>query len=337
MISDEQKIYITNGYDKNYSSSVIGDILGLSAAAVRQFWSRKKAIADLPPKVVSLKRKITASMGIAVKNHILQTPKTSQAKILKAANRSVSASKKISRTTVRRFLIDNKLVKKKSTSKPILTDATRKKRLGFVNKWLRNGVNLLGSVIWTDETTVKSHPNTRRESAYVHAKDPPLFQSKVHSGGLSQMFWGCFSKNGTGPLITIDGTMDQFMYKKVLREQLLPELRAAKKLGGEWRLMHDNAPSHKANSIKAYLAEEKVEMIEWPPYSPDMNPIENVWAWMKQKLANDYTVCTNQKDLEENFMEIWESITPDMCIAFCGNYEKRLEAVKIAKGGPTKY
>ena len=63
-----------------------------------------------------------------------------------------------------------------------------------------------------DETTVKSHSNTRRESAYVHSSDPALFQPKFHSGGISHMFWGCVSER-TGPLITIDNILYREYYR----------------------------------------------------------------------------------------------------------------------------
>ena len=74
--------------------------------------------------------------------------------------------------------------------------------------------------------------------------------------------------------------------------------------------MQDNAPCHKAKSIKTFLAAEGVDMIEWPPYSPDLNPIENIWAWMKTKLANDYSISTSADMLSRNFLEIWDSINP---------------------------
>ena len=134
-----------------------------------------------------------------------------------------------------------------------------------------------------------------------------------------------------------NGTMDQTQYKNVLKDHLLPEYEAAKNDGGDWKLMQDNAPSHKAKSIMDFLASKQVEMIAWPPYSPDLNPIENVWAWMKQQLADNFPVSTTREMLEESFMQIWDSITPEMCHAFSGSYEKRLKAVIDANGGHTKY
>ncbi len=78
-------------------------------------------------------------------------------------------------------------------------------------------------------------------------------------------------------------------------------------------------------------------MLEWPPYSPDLNPIENIWAWMKNKLANDYPVCTTREQLETYFLEIWDSIDADFCKQYTFDYKKRLEAVIKANGGHTQY
>jgi len=48
---------------------------------------------------------------------------------------------------------------------------------------------------------------------------------------------------------------------------------------------HDNAPCHKAKSVIDYMSSKDLNPISWPPYSPDLNPIENIWAVLKQKLS----------------------------------------------------
>ena len=39
---------------------------------------------------------------------------------------------------------------------------------------------------------------------------------------------------------------------------------------------HDNAPRHRAKIVQQWLHEIEVETLEWPPQSPDLNPIEHV-------------------------------------------------------------
>lgn len=236
-----------------------------------------------------------------------------------------------------RYLKLNGLVTDKCQLKPPLTEANRLKRLAFANKWMENGICTLDNVVWTDETRVASHPNNRRVSVWTDQAEAPV-PVKMHSGGHSVMFWGCFSKHGTGPLISIQGSMNQVEYISVLKEDLMPEFRrASRAIPGTWRLMQHNAPCHTAGAVKAFLRRQKVELIEWPPYSPDLNPIKKLWHWMKQKLETEYPVCQSAEELEDRIFEIWDTITPELCLAYCDNYHKRLLAVIAANGGYTKY
>ena len=49
--------------------------------------------------------------------------------------------------------------------------------------------------------------------------------------------------------------------------------------------MHDGAPCHTAKVVKTFLRRHRVDVLEWPGNSPDLNPIENCWAIMKNKVG----------------------------------------------------
>ena len=68
--------------------------------------------------------------------------------------------------------------------------------------------------------------------------------------------------------------------------------------------MQDNAPSHSARATKEYLASlgfKNQKLMVWPPNSPDLNPIENLWAIIKRK------VYSNGKQFSSK-TELWEAI-----------------------------
>lgn len=53
---------------------------------------------------------------------------------------------------------------------------------------------------------------------------------------------------------------------------------------------HDGSPIHTAEITTKYINKKIPQLLvppEWPPYSPDLNPIENIWAWLKDRVNRD--------------------------------------------------
>ena len=90
--------------------------------------------------------------------------------------------------------------------------------------------------------------------------------------------------------------------------------------------MHDNTPVYTAAIIQTILAELGVEVMIWPPYSPDMNPIENLWALMKSIIYECYPELekapNNRETLEQLVKaakEAWHAID-DRILKHCCIY-----------------
>jgi hypothetical protein len=79
--------------------------------------------------------------------------------------------------------------------------------------------------------------------------------------------------------------------------------------------------------------------INWPPYSPDLNPIKNVWRILRQRLRNRklYSGWT-LKELQDAVLEIWEhEITVEDFNKYIDSLPERIEKVRFRKGGSTHW
>ena len=67
-------------------------------------------------------------------------------------------------------------------------------------------------------------------------------------------------------------------------------------------LMHDNARPHVARKCRQFLNRNYVNVLTWPPVSPDMNPIEHVWDYLGRKVRATGNVH-NLRDLENALIQ----------------------------------
>jgi hypothetical protein len=82
--------------------------------------------------------------------------------------------------------------------------------------------------------------------------------------------------------------------------------------GGPRLFQHGNAHVHKARSIQKCFFEIGVEEIDWPPQSPDLNPIEHVWDHLEPRLRTRFNRPTSVPDLTNDFMAEWKQVPAAM-------------------------
>jgi len=107
--------------------------------------------------------------------------------------------------------------------------------------------------------------------------------------------------------------------------------------------MQDIAPSHQSEITKRNLRKRGITYIKWPRYSPDLNLIEHVWAWMKQYIQEHYWEARYDPSripldrLREIIWEAWLAVPDTFIQKLVDSWWDRCRAVIDAKGGPTKY
>lgn len=151
------------------------------------------------------------------------------------------------------------------------------------------------------------------------------------------MVWGCISADGPGPLHFVEGTLRQEQYKRILSDVFLPYLNSLPYVRSHYTFMQDGAPCHSSKLITNFLMEENIDVLPWPGNSPDQNPIENCWAYLKSKVYNmpNPTVAI----LKQNIENIWYNNEDfkNMISSCIKSMPSRIKSLIKEKGGSTRY
>ncbi|CAD7001568.1 unnamed protein product [Ceratitis capitata] len=158
---------------------------------------------------------------------------------------------------------------------------------------------------------------------------------RLHSRVGGVMVWGAVSYYGHCELQFLTPKMNAKDYNCVLKTAF-PFFR---NLFGnlEWHFQRDNAPIHTAHTVKSWIREEKVKVLEWPPYSPDLNIIENVWGWLARKVYEGGKQYSTKEELITGIKLAWSMISLDYLQKLYESLPNRMCEVLVNKGGTTHY
>jgi len=119
--------------------------------------------------------------------------------------------------------------------------------------------------------------------------------------------------------IVFEGTLNKNLFAEYLKTCLKPTLSP------DDVVLLDNSSVHKSKLVLETLAECSIKYLFLPPYSPDFNPIELLWAWLKGRLRKrkartrkklDKAISRALSEVESDFIANWFThcgLASDIC------------------------
>src|SRR6185312_3310720 len=99
---------------------------------------------------------------------------------------------------------------------------------------------------------------------------------------------------------------------------------------GQWWFQQDNARIHTAGTSKVWFHNHGIDLIDFPPWSPDLNPIENLWNDLKRRVYAHHP--RTMEELEEWIQIEWQATDLSFISYICRDMHNRLELVLKNKG-----
>lgn len=242
-----------------------------------------------------------------------------------------------STSTIKRRLVEAGLHGRVAHHGMAFTDEHRRKRLSLANGYSDWSEEKWETVLFTDEKSFCGAGSNGqvwvRRPVGEELKPDYCVDHKPHPVKVNA--WGSFSGRGLGYLYIFNINLDATLMLTILRTHLIESAERSNISDGQWWLLQDNDPKHKSKKVDTWIKQHGVDCIDFPPYSPDLNPIENLWNDVARRVEKRQ--ATTMELLQEVVAEEWAATSTQFIRTLAHSMPARCQAVINANGNHTSY
>lgn len=337
-LSVEEAVRASTSLDEGYSMRHVARVLGRSHSTLSRMVRRfNETGSHLRRPGQGRKRCTTPIDERFLRQSALRNRRTTstilQNELVAARNVHVSSR------TIRRRLNEAGLTSRKPAKKPLLTREHKIQRLRFARNHQNWTINDWKTVLFSDETRISLKSPDGRERVWRRSGE--RFAScnispRVPFGGGSVMFWGgiCFDGRTEFVPIRVRSMNADYYLENIVVAHVMP---FAPFLEPNFLFMQDNARPHVARQVIRYLNDVEIPFMEWPPNTPDMNPIEHLWDYIKKNIRRRTHPPVNHNQLVDAAIQEWENTPQEVIQNLISSMPRRIDAVIKNRGGHTRY
>ena len=325
----------------DHDNKYISEITGISLRSVQRWTKKFKDSVDgnvhLQKKPPGRPRKLSPYTLNLLKRVVDNEPSITVRQI-REQNDCVAH---VSRSTISlRLRTDLGFKRYAAKKKPLLTNRQVRNRLSFAKDKVKWIMRKHRRVLYSDEATFTVTAGRQNKVYRRPGSDPydPKFTCATVKFPQKLMVWGAFSYHGLSDLIflPVNETMNKEKYLELLSDNLYDTFRKCRINLSNGIFQQDGASCHTAKIIKEWFDFVQIEYIsDWPGNSPDLNPIENLWAIMKGELRGRDT--SSLPKLEREIRDVWANLDRDYLKNLIDSVPDRLNEVITRRGKITSY
>ena len=287
-VSITDRIVAATLHKEGMSLKQIAERISRSVSTVSDVIRRFKATEQFENRPRSGRPKISTAREDRKLIRLSRKNRTAPSPLL-STHWALTSGKLPSSRTVRRRLQEAGYEWKRAAKKPRLTKAHKIARKHFCNHVKSWSIEKWRTILFSDEMNIevdnrKGRIMLRRLPSEKYHPDCIVERTRAGSG--STRLWACMSGYGFGLFQLFNGRLNLHSYIDIIDKNLVASKKKLK-MPNSFIFQQDNAPCHRAKSVANWMKRRNVKTLQWPPNSPDLNPIENLWSWLDGKLAKE--------------------------------------------------